>query len=90
MMSVKRWFVREVQSSALRELLLMLDPNRYAEMFVPVEPVEEVGELTEDDFDRMEKFLAELDEKKALSGGEAVGSDLSDRWGVENGNGTNQ
>jgi len=72
MMSFKRWFLTDVQRSALKDLLFMLDPQRWKELFLPRPEVEDDGvPITEDDLDDIGKLLDELDR-----GGTVVASQL--------------
>lgn len=64
MLSLKRWFIAEVQQSALKDLLYLLDPKRWRELYLP--PVIDDGTdqgvpQTPDDIDEIEKMLAEID-----------------------------
>lgn len=77
MMSYKRWFIREVQDSALENLLLMFKPDRWKQLFgkeLPDLEDPELGEavpMTESDLLDIDAWLSDPKNQAALNGGAA-------------------
>lgn len=84
MLSVKRWFIREVQDSALQNLLFMLDPARWKTLFAPELPAPDVddpelGESVPVSTEDIGKWLeTQLAGEKQLSGADVQGPE--DGW----------
>jgi len=81
-MSYQRWFLGEVQESALKNLLFMLDPKRFRDLYVaPEVDLEEEGvPMDSSDIDEIDKYLRNIDEKKSVNAGDLPGED-SPQWG---------
>jgi hypothetical protein len=74
MMSYKRWFLGEVQESALKNLLFLLSPDRFREVYLPPTYTEPGGDgepVYEDEVDAITAWLDSREETKQFSGADA-------------------
>lgn len=82
MMSVKRWFVREVQDSVLKNFIYMTDPQRWRELYlVDEKAIEEEGvPMTDADIPDLERYLNEIEGKQMLNAGNIPVQGPEDGW----------
>ena len=82
MMSVKRWFVREVQDSVLKNFIYMTDPQRWRELFLTDgKQLEEEGvPMTDADIPSLERYLKQLEEKQTMNAGNIPAQGPEDGW----------
>jgi hypothetical protein len=68
-MSVKRWFLSEIEESLVKSMAFVFNPQRFTELFVDSEPESEP--IGPDEFDSIERYLQTQGQvRHSASGGE--------------------